>query len=345
MLIDGEFIKFQGLNKNLNKEFLADDTHAYFRPHLKNMHFDEDIICLQCGNVSISKLKNILHLTRSHPEYSDDRKLICPICNVGQKPQGKEMYDHLRFDHFGHKRPECSECGKKFNRNHQLKNHMTSHKSERNFECQECHAKFKTKDHLRNHKNWHKNDEKVSCDQCGKLFKAKSTLRTHVRTVHEAVTEGLLHICDICGKSYKSEFRLKGHHKEVHTKKETLICPYEECQKPYNGKAALNSHVKAVHIGRKKNHPCSYCGKMFTSPADVKKHENTIHLNVRSLKCDQCDYSTNYSSSLSEHIQAAHQGVMFDCDYPGCTKSYNAKGNLYAHRWRVHKIPRPYSKF
>ena len=36
-----------------------------------------------------------------------------------------------------------------------------------------------------------------------------------------------------------------------------------------------------------------------------------------------------------------HGNDEYFCDYPGCSKSYGIKGNLDAHKARVHKIARP----
>ena len=67
---------------------------------------------------------------------------------------------------------------------------------------------------------------------------------------------------------------------------------------------------------------------------------NSIHLNIRELKCDQCDFATNRKPHLKEHKQAIHEGIAYECDFPGCVKSYNLKRNLDAHRWTSHKIPK-----
>ena len=302
------------------------------------MHSDEDLKCLPCGKVFEFEVLKMIHLTRDHPEYSEDGKMICPKCNL---PKIKEEMDHhLRFDHFKVEQPKCPECGKKFKQKHQLKTHMMKHE-EKNIECPECNEKFKSKSELSTHRReMHPDPQEFSCEKCGKICKGKQALKYH-QICHNEKT----HMCDSCGKSFKSANILKSHQNYAHSKHEILICPYEDCKKPCKGKVLLRVHIKAVHIGLKKNHPCSYCGKMFLNPTQLKKHENSIHLNVKTLKCDQCDFATNYKTALAEHKAAQHLGVMFDCDFPGCSKSYNLKGNLDAHRWRVHKIPRPNSKF
>ena len=66
-----------------------------------------------------------------------------------------------------------------------------------------------------------------------------------------------------------------------------------------------------------------------------------MHLNVKDFKCDECEFATVSKNKLDVHKRSIHDGVLYYCDYPSCTKSYNLKGNLDAHRLRVHKIARP----
>merc|ERR1711884_912268 len=88
-------------------------------------------------------------------------------------------------------------------------------------------------------------------------------------------------------------------------------------------------------------HQCEFCLRKFRSKSVLQTHMNIMHLNIKNFKCDQCDFATGRKGTLNSHKVSVHDGVMHPCDYPMCTKSYNFKGNLYAHRFRVHKIPRP----
>ena len=95
---------------------------------------------------------------------------------------------------------------------------------------------------------------------------------------------------------------------------------------------------------KKKTHQCDYCPKKFHNPSGKTKHEDNMHRNIRKLKCDVCDWSTNSKTCLKTHKQSIHEGIMYNCNQPGCAKSYNLKRNLDAHKWTSHKIPLPKAK-
>ena len=104
----------------------------------------------------------------------------------------------------------------------------------------------------------------------------------------------------------------------------------------------MKSHLKThIPTHERKTFSCQYCTKTFVSKNIRDEHERGIHLGFKDFKCDQCDASYVFSKALVDHKKTQHSGIMYSCDYPGCTKSYNAKGNLDAHRKRVHKIARP----
>ena len=283
-------------------------------------------------------------MINTHPVYQEDRKVVCPICKVSNSSI-KKTKAHIYIDHFGRQKPtknilQCLQCDKEFAGATKLKDHVKNVHTERNVVCPKCGKKFKTGASLITHMKTHEENREILCPHCPHLSAGQRALKLHIERIHNLKPQ----VCDECGKTCQNEVKMREHRK-THVKQEVLLCPYFACQKLSNGRVAQIFHLKRVHGPKLRNHPCSYCAKMFTTPRLVQKHENTVHLNVRTLKCDQCDFSTNYSGSLGEHKAAAHDGVMFDCDHPGCNKSYNARGNLYAHRWRVHKIPRPNSKF
>ena len=76
----------------------------------------------------------------------------------------------------------------------------------------------------------------------------------------------------------------------------------------------------------------------------LQKHILYQHEKNKPWKCDECDYATADKDKLRSHKKAIHEGVLYHCDYPSCSKNYNKKGNLDAHKFRVHKIPTPKAK-
>ena len=340
---------------------------------MEDKHADiEEIFCKICQKPSNSKMDMVLHMSRKHTVSLPDGLISCAEC---QKTMKKEsLFFHVSAVHFNIKTHKCSKCDRSFVKKINLREHMaTVHSSEsKKFECEICGSKFKTKLRLQTHRSvvhpkgpreicphcgtffktkhglqkhvqrMHSENQNVYCEKCGKSFKTKSTLLDHMKKIHETPDV----VCEECGKICRSEKGLSSHMKKSHQKKEPLICPHEECKKVFKRKQSLKMHIQFVHdkVPLEKKHSCSYCTKKFHKPIRLERHVNTTHLNKREIKCEQCEYTTNYPHSLKIHIESIHLGIMYDCDYPGCTKSYNKKVNLYAHRSRVHKIPTPKAK-
>ena len=70
-------------------------------------------------------------------------------------------------------------------------------------------------------------------------------------------------------------------------------------------------------------------------------HEKAKHLKKLDFQCPHCDYKNARKAVLKRHIAGKHEGFLVTCDYPGCSKSYDRKGNLDAHKKKVHGIARP----
>jgi len=72
-------------------------------------------------------------------------------------------------------------CGKKFNREFNLKEHIRIHNPRRNkeFVCQMCNEKFYSSSVLSRHINSIHEDEKFYCKNCGKKFNRKDALHRH----------------------------------------------------------------------------------------------------------------------------------------------------------------------
>ena len=60
----------------------------------------------------------------------------------------------------------------------------------------------------------------------------------------------------------------------VHERKKPHNCPI--CDKAFNRKAHLTSHISGVHEGNKP-HECSLCDKMLKSSGALKYHITSIH--------------------------------------------------------------------
>ena len=308
-------------------------------------------------------MEKVLHMNFKHPFLTPDGKISCTECQKQYKRGSLGV--HIRTAHFCQKAYKCDQCGKFFGTRSKLTNHRIVHFDERKFQCTKCDAKFKTKTQLGVHvqdlhnegseeicphcgstfkskrylnahiKYKHTEHARVYCDKCGKGFKHKLILDVHMKKSHEKTYVS----CDDCGKVYESQAKLNVHIKAAHQKEKPFICPYEGCKRDFKWTHNLKTHIQTVHdkIPLEEKLICPFCMKRFEDKNTLKTHKNTAHPN--SIKCEQCDYTSNFSQNMKIHIESDHLGISYDCDHPGCTKSFNRKLGLNQHKRDVHNVP------
>ena len=112
-------------------------------------------------------------------------------------------------------------------------------------------------------------------------------------------------------------------------------CSYPCCNYSTFHKAHLKTHFKRVHLKEKGKHHCTQCPKIFHSKRFLEEHTNGVHLNIKSLQCDYCEFATAYRSILNEHVKVAHGTQKYDC--PHCDHFARYKGNLDKHIYNIHR--------
>ncbi|XP_029605123.1 uncharacterized protein LOC115191388 [Salmo trutta] len=101
----------------------------------------------------------------------------------------------------------------------------------------------------------------------------------------------------------------------------------------------ISSNAISKSGGKEKRFLCSFCGKAFSFPKQVKIHQR-MHTGEKPFVCPLCRASFSHPSNLKRH-QRVHTGVKpFSCTQ--CHMRFTQAGHLKRHQ-RVHTGEKPYS--
>ena len=83
-----------------------------------------------------------------------------------------------------------------------------------------------------------------------------------------------------------------------------------------------------VHNNDDGKFSCQDCDYKTNQSSHLKQHVEGIHEGV-CYKCEQCDYKGTTRSDLKRHVENRHNGIFYSCDQ--CSHKARTKSNLKVH--------------
>lgn len=80
----------------------------------------------------------------------------------------------------------------------------------------------------------------------------------------------------------------------------------DQCNKTFKSKDYLKTHMKRIHLHKKKFYKCDQCDKSLSSIFSLEKHIHS-HRNIRHFNCEVCDKSFLNKHYLDVHLKIVHE--------------------------------------
>lgn len=172
--------------------------------------------CDICG----AKLKNKAVL-RGHMRWKHEpnaKQFKCKLCE--STFVRKSLLDlHYNRKHLNILEYVCSDCGRQFKTNDQLKSHSYIHTDEKPIKCLygNCEKGFRSRANREQHMRTHNGEKPFHCSVigCGQKFKHRSVRKRHISTVHGTRLNRFS--CRICNEMFSENSGLKTHKIRVHS--------------------------------------------------------------------------------------------------------------------------------
>jgi len=228
---------------------------------------------------------------------------ICEVCKFVASC-GRTLSVHM-FEEHSHG-SLCTQCGHPSKTYKEYEQHMSTH----SLSCDQCSFTTVGLKRLRRHQKTHKTDlktekggdsnmTKIPCYICGKEL-IEASLEGHVANMHKDALLSETYSCDKCDYVTGSRTYFLAH-KQRH-KKTLEQCPVCKRKVKY-----LNHHLnRGTCVKRKASIPCELCDKVFTDAYHVRRHVKVVHMKIKDIICDMCDYRTHSSFNLKLHRSKMH---------------------------------------
>lgn len=158
-----------------------------------------------------------------------------------------------------------------------------------------------------------------TCNICNMKKSAYHPIRVHVIRRHLEKPFK----CEICWRHY-SYFPDYKHHISKCGREPEKQC--NKCNFKTFSVKTMDSHKRKMHGNKSKLPTCQKCGRTFTLPRSLERHEEKYCGVEAKLSCEHCLFVTKSKFSLKRHLQSIHYkiftNVRFECQ--NCLKEFSS---------------------
>ncbi|KAK7926280.1 hypothetical protein WMY93_008590 [Mugilogobius chulae] len=251
--------------------------------------------CAECGK-RFSQIRNYRDHLRAHarPKTKQPKCRICLRCFE----KDSDLKFHLTMNHFEDQFYECDRCKRVFT-SMEICQHHIEFTCMRKVKCEQCGRYFPKEKLLKRHLESKSCHSKFKCADCPKIFTKKNALLKHSFS-----HLGLLpYTCVRC----RSHFRLARLYLQHHCKPQRITCV--ACLREFHNDRDFQQHKKDTGCWGNQDHKgdeirCLECGQRFQTKEDLKKHAGA---HQRVLKCAECGKGFRSALLLMSHM-GGHAG-------------------------------------
>ena len=281
----------------------------------------------------------------------------CDLCDASFTVRSGLRYHQKLHDENGVKTYSCDKCDGTFTTKSSLNCHKEIHLRDPNDKyiyCDVCKMKGFSPVWLRRHKK-KCTGQKPTCEICGKQFERGNALAVHLRkhfgetyfcdnhthprqfNSRNAYSRHFnicmrIYPCDTCNLKFTSTDDLENHKLEF--PKSNCVSKCEKCDLIFKNKDDFEVHEAAEHNRRY----CTICNKKFARPANLKKHQETVHrdlntsdfLNTDSMNELEDDHDMALEQDESIDPLSEHSIDLIACDL--CDESFTDLTEFNKHK-------------
>ena len=122
----------------------------------------------------------------------------------------------------------------------------------------------------------------------------------------------------------------------LNTAKKQIITSCIFCGKPFSSSRNLERHLNVHKLHKsKKKFKCEPCEKSFSFASSLNKHIKSIHEGLKDYKCQSCEKKFTWPWALKAH-EKTHRDDHFQCDF--CDKLFSEYESLEDHTKLMHDV-------